>query len=77
MTFLLKSEKTFIFGMNEEDKIMRSYLFNVVKGLVFFVEMDKPGETSWIGGDNVMFALFCFSGDVAPVRYVFNSKRRL
>jgi hypothetical protein len=50
----------------------------VNQSLMAFMEMDQPSEASRIGGDDVKFLWdVLLSGDVATIRYVFNSEGRL
>ena len=74
---LLKRKKPLIFGMDEKQQIMSFDSFDILKGIMFLVKMDKPGEISRVCGDNVVFILFCFSGYVAPIWVVFDSEGRL
>ena len=63
--------------MDEKQQIMGFDSFDILKGIMFLVKMDKPGEISRVCGDNVMFILFCFSRYVAPIWVVFDSEGRL
>lgn len=56
---------------------MGSYLFDIVKSIVFLVEVDQPSKTSGVGGDDVVLAFFGFGRNVASVRNVLDAQRRL
>ena len=63
--------------MNQKEQIVCTYLFCIFEGIVIFVKVDKPSIVSGVSGDNVMCTIFGLGRDVAPVRYIFDSQRRL
>lgn len=73
----LESQEAFIFSMNQEDKVVRSDLFNIFQSIVLLVEVNQPSEPFRVRSDNVVLALFGLSGNIATVGDVLYTQRRL
>lgn len=63
--------------MDKEKKVMGPDLLNIVQGVVLFMEMDQPSKAPRVGCHDVVLSFFCFCGDVASIRNVLDSERRL
>jgi hypothetical protein len=53
----LQSEVALVLGVDQQQQIVGTDLFNIGEGLVLLVQMDQPGKALRVGSYDIVFVL--------------------